>query len=85
MGIPNQVEFPIAEALGDWQDISSLAECIEFCEEKPGCNQFRYYPNELKKCRPNDRLLVGRRIHSSEATSFYRSCDMGNDDNNNIS
>ena len=61
-----------------------MAECIKFCDDNPGCDYFRYYPDEIKNCRPREGLFVGERTHDSEATAFYRSCDMGNKDNDNI-
>ena len=80
-GIPNKVEDPRAEVVGTWQETSSLSECIKFCDDNPGCDYFRYYPDEIKNCRPREGLFVGERTYNSEATAFYRSCDMGNEDN----
>ena len=77
-GIPNKVEDPRAEVVGTWQETSSLSECIKFCDDNPGCDYFRYYPDEIKNCRPREGLFVGERTYNSEATAFYRSCDMGN-------
>ena len=57
---------------------------MKHCDENPGCDYFRYYPGEVKNCRPREGLFVGERTHDSGATAFYRSCDMGNKDNDNI-
>ena len=54
---------------------------MKHCDENPGCDYFRYYPDEIKNCRPREGSFVGERTYNSEATAFYRSCDMGNEDN----
>ena len=58
---------------------------MKHCEDNPGCDYFRYYPGEIRNCRPREGVFVGERTyHTTGATAFYRSCDMGNKDNNNI-
>lgn len=59
------------------KETSSLAECIDYCQETPGCNSFSYSDN-LKACWLKDKVLLGKLENKDGLTSYYRSCDMGN-------
>ena len=72
----------MGNAVGPTKNQSSLAECIEYCQETQGCNSFTY-SDGAKACSLHDKVLLGKPwadhdTRQSGSTTFYRSCDMGN-------
>ena len=83
-GIPNFIATDEGNSVGPKKEPSSLAECIEYCQETPGCFSF-VYSESLKTCWPKDKMLLGKPLAKDGHTFFYRSCDMGNNDKYKLS
>ena len=80
-GIPNLIAKDEGNLVRPKKEKMSLADCLDYCEETHGCNSFSFSDN-MKACWLRDKVLMGKLENTDGLTSFFRSCDMGNNDQN---